>query len=83
MAKINNLKELANANRDERVVYSNLFNKIEKEIKRYEEIYKQTLIKNEIFLDKKREQSNSRHQEEQIDTITESFDNLDRVDDLE
>lgn len=46
IAKINQLKEQANASRDERVVYSNLFNKIEKEIKHYEEIYKQTLIKN-------------------------------------
>lgn len=57
IAKINLLKEQANAARDERVVYSNLFNKIEKEIKHYEEIYKQTMIKNEIFLDKKRSQS--------------------------
>ncbi len=46
IAKINNLKEQANAARDERVVYSNLFNKIEKEIKHYAEIYKQNLIKN-------------------------------------
>jgi uncharacterized protein YoxC len=35
IAKINSLKEDANAARDERVVYSNLFNKIEKEIKHY------------------------------------------------
>ena len=35
IAKINQLKEQANAARDERVVYSNLFNKIEKEIKHY------------------------------------------------
>ena len=35
IAKIKNLKEDANASRDERVVYSNLFNKIEKEIKHY------------------------------------------------
>lgn len=46
VAKINSLKEQANAARDERVVYSNLFNKIEKEIKHYEETYKQSLIKN-------------------------------------
>lgn len=46
IAKINNLKEQANAARDERVVYSNLFNKIQKEIKHYAEIYKQNLIKN-------------------------------------
>ena len=46
LVMINSLKEEANAARDERVVYSNLFNKIEKEIKHYEEIYKQTLIKN-------------------------------------
>ena len=79
VAKINNLKEMANASRDERVVYSNLFNKIEKEIKRYEEVYKQTLLKNEIFLDKKREQSNSRQPEEPLETIGESYDNLDRI----
>lgn len=54
MAKINSLKEEANAARDERVVYSNLFNKIEKEIKHYEQVYKQTVIKNEICIDKKR-----------------------------
>lgn len=46
IAKINNLKEQANAARDQRVVYSNLFNKIQKEIKHYAEIYKQSLIKN-------------------------------------
>ena len=46
IAKINNLKEQANAARDQRVVYSNLFNKIQKEIKHYAEIYKQNLIKN-------------------------------------
>ena len=63
IAKINWLKEQANASRDERVVYSNLFNKIEKEIKHYEEIYKQTLIKNEIFLDKKRSKSLKNSQE--------------------
>ncbi len=45
------------------MVYSNLFNKIEKEIKHYEEIYKQTLIKNEIFLDKKRGKSLKHSQE--------------------
>ncbi len=46
IAKINWLKEQANSARDERVVYSNLFNKIEKEIKHYEELYRQNLIKN-------------------------------------
>lgn len=46
IAKINSMKAAANAARDERVVYSNLFKKIEKEIKHYEEIYKDTLIKN-------------------------------------
>jgi hypothetical protein len=49
------------------VVYSNLFNKIEKEIKHYEEIYKQTLIKNEIFLDKKRGKS-LKHAQEALNT---------------
>jgi hypothetical protein len=53
VAKINSLKEEANAARDERVVYSNLFNKIEKEIKHYEQVYKQTVIKNQIFIDRK------------------------------
>jgi hypothetical protein len=53
------LKEQANASRDERVVYSNLFNKIEQEIKHYEEIYKQTLIKNEVSLNKKQQQKHN------------------------
>ena len=69
IAKINQLKEQANAARDERVVYSNLFNKIEKEIKHYQEIYKQTLIKNEIFLDKKRNSSLQNNQDEDEDDI--------------
>lgn len=65
IAKINWLKEQANSARDERVVYSNLFNKIEKEIKHYQEIYKQTLIRNEIFLDKKRANS-LRHSQQML-----------------
>ena len=40
IAKINILKEQISGSRRERVVYSNLFKKIEKEIKVYEESYK-------------------------------------------
>lgn len=64
------------------MVYSNLFNKIEKEIKHYEEIYKQTLIKNEIFLDKKRGKSLKHSQEtfatDVIDELPERIDFKDR-----
>jgi hypothetical protein len=76
IAKINSLKEEANAARDERVVYSNLFNKIEKEIKHYEEIYKQTLIKNEIFLDKKKNNSTAKPSDAQDDKFEDTTDNF-------
>lgn len=36
IAKIHNLKDLTNSKRSERVVYSSLFKKLEKEIKHYE-----------------------------------------------
>ena len=45
IAKIQKLKELSSSRRSERVVYSNLFKKLEKEIKHYEDIYKEHLIK--------------------------------------
>lgn len=76
IAKINSLKEEANAARDERVVYSNLFNKIEKEIKHYEEIYKQTLIKNEIFLDKKKHNQQAKPTDSLDDKFDETADNF-------
>lgn len=79
IAKINSLKEEANASRDERVVYSNLFNKIEKEIKHYEEIYKQTLIKNEMFLDKKKESQPSKLAESRDDVLEETGENFDKM----
>lgn len=44
IAKINVLKEQVSFSRRERVVYSNLFKKIEKEIKVYEEKFKETLL---------------------------------------
>lgn len=43
-----NLKELANNRRSERVVYSNLFKKIEKEIKMYEDMYREQVAFGEI-----------------------------------
>lgn len=76
IAKINSLKEDANAARDERVVYSNLFNKIEKEIKHYEEIYKQTLIKNEIFLDKKKQNQQAKLNDSLDDKFDDTADNF-------
>lgn len=36
IAKIHSLKDMANSSRSERVVYSSLFKKLEKEIKYYE-----------------------------------------------
>ena len=47
IARISLLKEEASSRRSERVVYSNLFKKLEKEIKYYEEIYKDQLMKSE------------------------------------
>ena len=48
VAKISELKETASCRRSERVVYSNLFKKMEKELKQHEELYKEELLKNEI-----------------------------------
>lgn len=47
VAKIGELKEKANSCRSERVVHSNLFKKIEKELKHHEEVYKEELLKGE------------------------------------
>jgi hypothetical protein len=43
---------LANSGRSERVVFSNLFKKLEKEIKQNEESYKENLTRSEIAKDR-------------------------------
>ena len=48
VARINNLKELVASARSDRVVFSNLFKKIEKEIKQNEEHYTSIIAKTEI-----------------------------------
>lgn len=47
VARINALREMANSARTDRVVYSALFKKIEWEIKHYENIYRETIIRTE------------------------------------
>lgn len=48
VARIHNLKEQVASSRSDRVVFSNLFKKIEKEIKQNEEYYKNMIAKTEI-----------------------------------
>lgn len=48
MAKIIALREQVNSVRTDRVVYSALFKKIEMEIKHYENIYKEQVVKTEL-----------------------------------
>lgn len=52
MARIHNLKEQVASSRSDRVVFSNLFKKIEKEIKQNEEYYKSLIVKTEINREK-------------------------------
>lgn len=48
MARIAGLREQVNSARTERVVYSALFKKIEREIKYYETLYKEMIVKTEL-----------------------------------
>ena len=47
VANINTLREMANAARTDRVVYSALFKKIEWEIQHYQNFYRETILKTE------------------------------------
>jgi hypothetical protein len=49
VAKINSLKEQSASARSDRVVFSNLFKKIEKEIKQHQDLYRETIIRTEIM----------------------------------
>jgi hypothetical protein len=49
VAKINSLKEQSACARSDRVVFSNLFRKIEKEIKQHQDLYRETIIRTEIM----------------------------------
>lgn len=48
MARITALREQVNSARTDRVVYSALFKKIEMEIKHYENIYREQVVKTEL-----------------------------------
>lgn len=47
VARINTLREMANSARTDRVVYSALFKKIEWEIKHYQNLYREMILKTE------------------------------------